>query len=599
MKYQNGLNHSNVWSRWAKAGPQLLLLMACVACGGGSGTADTTSPATSTVPAVPVDLPTEPAVLPLAIGGTVLVIKEGLAFYAPPGISVYSATERLPAYEGPKRVAKVLPVQAGVVTLLSDGSAFSSPDGLNLGGGGNSQAVYEGSKAIRSIFPINGGVLTQFDDGQAYYSPDGLALAGGGSTTLAYGGAASLVKAVGIAGGVLSQFDDGQAYYSQDAQNIGGGGATVLAHPSGLTVEEVRVVEGGVMTWLSDGSATFSPDGQNLGGGGRSIPAVSGTWSKVNAAAPFGPRDSGLGAVFMAEWWFGGGFYRSGPDTSYFDLWRSADQGLTWTLAFGTPTPQTGTRSDHYDPYSPLVNFRGELWAIGSTVWASSDGVNWAQRSAQGPARAREDVRVLVVNDRLVYVDPQNGAVYTSSNGLDWSAGVDITGFGRRCGAVIAALPSGRIVITGGGACDYSGYFHDTWVSDDAVTWRQVTDSATGLPVAPPWSERMWSCGALSASGVLWMAGGFRINDDVQRNFADVWYSLDGIDWRPVATRDTLIEPRHAPTCIFSNEEQALYVMAGKGGDLELNQYSSVRNDVNKLSLPSDAQIFGAQSTGR
>lgn len=538
-------------------------------------------------------------IVPLDIGGTALLEADNKVYYAGPNVSVFSSNERVLAYDGSQAVAAIEAVRGGVLLVTADGVARRSRDGRNLGGGGNTTTVHRGDPAILGVHAVHGGVLVQFVDRKAFWSPDGLNLRGGGQTVLAYEGSATIAQAIGFDPGILARFDDGRAFFSPDGRSLGGGGATVLAHGATAVIDELRRVDGGVMTWFQDGRVWFSFEGRELDGG-RAIPALPGTWEKVADSSPFGPRDSGAGAVFSAQWWLAGGFFRSGPDTSYFDIWRSGDLGRTWTLTFGNPTPQTGSRADHPDPYSPLVVFRDELFAVGSTVWSTRDGSTWTQRSTRGPIVAREDARAIVAGGRIVYIDPQYGGVYFSSDGVTWSAGIDITGFRRRCGALIAALPSGRIVITGGAACDYSSMIHDTWISDDAgLTWRQVLDEATGEPRLPPFSRRMWPCRVVDERGVLWLMGGFRVEGSVKRNFTDVWYSRDGIDWHPIATRDSALTPRHASTCYLTDEAgftgRSMYVVAGKGGDIDLSEYTRVLNDVHVLRLPAESQLSGVR----
>lgn len=511
----------------------LALAWLVVACGGSSRQS--------------TDAPTVVATVTLGNRvGTVFLTSDGLAYFVPQGQSASAAAAavvaRVPAYEGPLRIVDAHPVAGGVVTRFNNGHVYRSRDGLNLGGGGNTQLVYDGAQSIRAWVAVDGGVVTQFSDGRATFSPDGLALGGGGATVAAYAGRESIAALRGVEGGVQTLFGNGQVYFSADGRNLGGGGNTVL------------------------------------------LPA----WSKVATSAAFGPRDNAADAVFQDEWWISGGFFRSAPDTSYFDLWRSSDAGLNWSLAFGSATPETGPRTDFYDPYSPLVAFRGELLAIGATVWASPDGQTWSQRSPSGPRRAREDAEALVFRDQLVFVDPQSATVYISADGADWSEQVEIVGFDRRCGAVIAVLPSGRLMIAGGGDCAYGGFYTDVWVSDDARTWRQLTDPATGQARTVPWVGRMWPCGVTTSPGGLWMVGGFRIDAGVGRNLSDVWTTADGETWREIVAAGPGLEPRHAPTCYWREQASALYVVAGKGGANGLNDNAAVLNDVNvlRLSLP-------------
>lgn len=430
---------------------------------------------------------------------------------------------------------------AGTVVLAADGRAWlatarqdaSSIDGLTL--------VHEGAPAIQELVSTSAGVVTLLADGTATLSPDGL--------------------------------------------NLAGGGQTQVVSTAQAPVRDIADPGDGVQALLADGRVVWSPDGHNLGGGGQTVALPA--WSTVTAGASFGPRDSGRSTRFLGTTWFGGGFFHSAPDTSYLDLWRSGDDGATWSLAFGSATPSTDLPADFYDPYSPLLVYRGSLWAVGSTVWSSADGLQWSRRTVSGPARAREDVAAFVVGDGMAYVDPQAAMVHLSPDGLDWSESVQLDGFAPRCGAVIRQFPDGHLVIAGGGDCAYGGFFDDVWESSDGREWHQVQDSK-GAPVAVPWRGRMWPCTTVSPSGVLWMIGGYRIDGGVGVNLADVWYSRDGVHWQESVVRTGSRSPRHAASCLHDEDNASLRMFAGKGGASGLNDNASVLNDVAVLRVPVD-----------
>lgn len=512
-----------------------------------------------------------------ANGGTLLLTTDRQAFFVPPG----DTADRQPAYTGKQSIVKIVAAGTGVVTLFSGGGAYYSPDGRNLGGGGWTQPGYLGSQRIVHIVPVTGGVLTRFSGGGVYRSPDGRNLGGGGYSVRAYGGTQQVVSMAAVNGGVVTLFSGGGAYFSPDGHNLGGGGRTVRAYDGLQTIRQIVEMPQGVQTYFSGGNAYLSRNGLAIGGGGDTLrlPAAR----TVATASAFGPRDSGSMAYFDGRWWIGSGFYRG--NLSYFDLWASEDGVSGWNMTFGVASPETGPRTDFYEPYSPLVSFDGALWAIGSTVWRSNDGAQWTPMSV-GPRRAVEDADAFVFRGKMVYIDPTVGQVFISPDGLDWSQRVEIPGFTRRCGAVITAGVRGRIWISGGGGCDYQGYYNDTWYSEDGIQWTQVVDP-DGAPQPVQWSGRLWPCVVTTPSGMMWLFGGFRIENGVGMNLNDLWFSRDGSTWRRMTVSGT-IEPRHAPSCYFDRRTNALMVVAGKGGVDPLNDNSRVRNDTVALDLPLD-----------
>lgn len=471
----------------------------------------------------------------------------------------------------------------GRVTVLSDGTAWfaasgAPPDSLGV-------RAYAGSQAVVQAAGAGGGVVTLFSGGGAYFSPDGMNLGGGGLSIAAYTGRQRVVRLAAVNGGVVTQFDGGAAYFSPDGRNLGGGGSTVRAYAGTQSIVELEEIPGAVRTRFSGGGVYISPDGRNLGGGGATLRTPA--WHRFRESAEFGPRDSAKGLRQGSEMYLSSGFYRS-PATSYSDLWRSRDDGATWELMAGYVQPMDVPPADFYEPYSPIRPAAGGLIAVGSQVWSSGDGKTWAPISP-GPVRASEDVFAFVFDGRYVLINTYYGRVHTSPDGLVWDAGTTIPGFERRCGAaVIAAF--GKLWIQGGGRCDYSGFFDDIWSSSDGVTWAQEMSTGTSAPLAVPWQGRMWPA-VCRDDETLWMIGGFRIDGDARSNLADIWYTRDGLEWKPLAAAGSTAgappSPRHAATCYLRAQQKRLVMVAGKGGPDGNNDRARVLNDVWSLELPA------------
>lgn len=473
----------------------------------------------------------------LSNGGFVVLMQSGKVWFYVDGVTAQGSL----VYSGLVRAENLVPAGGGVVAHLSDGRAFFSPDGLNLGGGGVTVPAYAGTQKVTRIASVNNGVVTLFSGGGAYFSPDGRNLGGGGSTTWAYRGKQKLVELVEVTGGIKTRFSGGGIYLSTTGLNLGGGGATY------------------------------------------STP----TWNRVVAGAAFRPRDSAKtvsrdGAIAIV-----GGFFQS-PNWSYADYWSSTDSGETWQLQAGSVDPAESPPVNLYEPYSPVLPLGSDLLAIGSSVWRSRDGMSWQKLTSGGPALATEDTFAFNFKGRIVVIQTHYGKVFTSEDGVSWSAGYVVPVLPTRCGAAVT-MSKGRLWIMGGSSCDYLTPYNDIWSTEDGFNWQRATNSSDGALAVLPWGTRMWPA-TCSDGNTIWAIGGFRIQGDSRTNLGDIWYSPDGVNWRQLMPRGSTfgvgIEPRHAAACFVQPEKNRVLVVAGKGGVDINNDWSSVLNDVWALELP-------------
>jgi len=578
---------------------------------------------------------------PGSASAKVALFPDGRVFYSPDGYNLGgSGGATQPAYGGPLQVVDIEPVGSGIDTLFSDGSVFFSPDGQNLGGGGSSFRAFHGPAQIVSMTPVQGGLDLLFAETTGvFFTASGHETAPGVPGTRIYAGAIEASQIVPLGGtAVVTLLANGKAYYSPDNRNLGGGGSTVQVNGStGSLVSTLVPVGGGVISVLNGGAMYLSPDGHDLAGGGHTIALPS--WKVAIQNAPFAPRDSAKGAIFQGHLLVSGG-YADPTDSdscwltcSFFDLWSSTDlTGTTWKSApnfqtSSSPDPRDsvsvvndGTQDapvpkDFYDSYSPLVVWNGRLFALGSSVWNSADGVHWAPETAasglplQGPLVglvATENSRAVQLGDSLYFVQPDTGEVYSTAdpNAATWTDLGAIAGFAPRCGASVFVL-QGAIWIEGGGACDYSQVYNDIWSSSDGVHWLLQ-------PTTASWSARMWGCVTTGDDGVAWLTGGYAPTDwnnasGVIRprygaNHSDVWYSKDGLNWRQFKAdwgaalpEGQSMEPRHAATCYVgegsTSGTKALIVVSGTAGSVPNDASAAVSDDIATLGLPPASEL--------
>jgi hypothetical protein len=629
------LQRFGAWAKRAARGSVFAgTLLGFASCGGGDGS----SPVTTT-PGASLSLVTTPAeigpatkVVPVGAnsGAVVALFPDGTAYYSPDGFNLGGGGSTTVAYKGALQVTDVVPVHGGVDALLSDGSVYFSPDGKNLGGGSPVVSAHAGSLSVASLIQVGTGVDAVFaGGGPVYYSPDGVNLMGDGHSVLIYAGGSPVVQIVPVGPGdaVVTLFADGAAYYSPLNRNLRGGGNGTVEAASARQITRLVKISGGVLAEVTAGGVHLSTDGKQLTAG-----ASVAAWASP-ANAPLPARDSAHGAAFGGRLWVSGGFADPDNDNdcfstcSYFDLWSTTDlTGAAWNARpdFATATtpnprdtdpvvnggvPDPPPPTDFYDAYAALEVWNGQLTAIGATVWRSADGVTWSRNNlADGvtaapgpvPGRATENTRAAALGDALFVVQPDSGEVYRSSdaNAAAWSDLGAIPGFAPRCGAAVFAL-QGKIWIEGGGACDYTQVYHDIWSSPDGVHWTQAASPAA-------WPARMWPCVTVSADGVAWLATGYWPTDwnnvvgitvRYGANHSDVWYSLDGSDWKQFKADvgsgladDGKLEPRHAPTCFVTGDASSgmkLMIVAGSGGRDPNGFNARVLSSVRSLSVPA------------
>ncbi len=582
-------------------------------------------------------VPSKIVKVPGSARAAVALFSDGRAFYSADGFNLAGGGATIVAYSGSRKIIDVVPVGGGIDALLSDGSAYFSPDGKNLGGGGSSVRAASGIAPIVSLAPVAGGVDAIMANGAgAYYSPDGRNLDGGGNSVQIYTGQTDILQiaAVGAGEAVVTLMKNGATYFSPNNRDVGGGGSTLAA--ANAAIKAIFKVGGGILAETADGSEYLSPSGQNLAGGGTTV-RVS-PWDASPGNGPFGARDSASGTEFAGHLWLSGG-YESSTNTnscwatcSYFDVWSSPDlTGTSWNTkpSFATtsvPDPRDDTAvanfgvqdlpapTDFYESYSPIVVWNQRLFAIGMGVWSSANGSQWSRETlvdgtaAKGPLpfRATENSRALILGSSLIYVQPDTGEVYstTDPNAGAWNTLGTIAGFAPRCAAVVFVLQS-KLWIEGGGACDYSRVYNDVWSSSDGVNWSQSAKVAD-------WPARMWACVAVGSDGVAWLAGGYAPTDwnnvggtitpRAGANHADVWYSKDGANWRQYKadSGSTLpdgatFEPRHAATCFLvagsSANTHSLVAIGGTGGTDADDANARVLNSIRTLALPAAAEL--------
>ena len=227
-------------------------------------------------------------------------------------------------------------------------------------------------------------------------------------------------------------------------------------------------------------------------------------------------------------------------------VWTSFD-GTQWSQASPDGFPKDGAEM------RGLVRFGDGLVAAGvgggdAIVWTSADGAEVERvTSASLGGEGDQAIRGLTVwDDTLVAVgwdhsgaDPK-GAVWTSTNGVDWVRARDpqnaLGGDGsQRIHDVVAGGPG--LIAVGDTNLAGEGWNAEIWVSTDGDVWDRLEEPGAGLSGA---GDQLLN--VVEAGPDDLVAAGFDSAGDMGRDAA-VWTSSDGLTWTQVGDRGVLGGP--------------------------------------------------------
>ena len=238
----------------------------------------------------------------------------------------------------------------------------------------------------------------------------------------------------------------------------------------------------------SDGSVTYYYSDVYASGSGSS-------WTKVNAAAPFGGRYGSQALSYNGKLWLIGG---NSNGTLMNDVWSSTD-GASWTQVLAA-SAGTATQFTPREDFGALV-YNNAMWVIGgfsagagihNDVWSSIDGVNWTQVLADGASGA-------------AHFQGRWGLSAVVYNNLMWIIG----------GA------------TGSSSGSVSFGFADVWNSANGNAWTQQNSTATYTPFGPDHYEQT----VVNAANLLAVTGGMLDLDGGWSPEYEYDTSSDGINW--------------------------------------------------------------------
>ncbi|MBN1135139.1 MAG: exo-alpha-sialidase [Anaerolineae bacterium] len=286
------------------------------------------------------------------------------------------------------------------------------------------------------------------------------------------------------------------------------------------------------------------------------------TWTQMTAADPWWTARSGHTSVVLLD---GSIVLMAGSagSTRYHDVWRSTDQGATWTQM--TAAAGWSSRSRPFSvalPDDSIVLMGGtDSGGRRNDVWRSTDqGATWTQMTAAAEWTARNSHTSVVLADGSIVLMGGVGADYwrdvwrSTDQGATWTQQTAAAEWEARTSHTSVALPDGSIVLMGGFGGLSVGNWNDVWRStDQGATWTEATAAA-------PWTARTGHTSVALPDGSIVLMGG---DDDSLRN--DVWHSTDqGATWSQWAAAAPWTARYNHTSVVLP--DSSIVLMGGLGG---------------------------------
>jgi hypothetical protein len=222
------------------------------------------------------------------------------------------------------------------------------------------------------------------------------------------------------------------------------------------------------------------------------------TWSRVNASAGWSPRAS-HNSVVMADdsILLIGGFTNHTSDGEMNDVWRSTNNGTTWTQMTAT----AGWSLRGYQSVVALPDGSVEVMGgigdggckgcgavIYNDVWRSTDnGITWTQVTEKANWSARTHQSTVALPDSSIVLmggldnNKKNDTWRSTDKGATWTLVNKSSGWPARVDPTSVVMPDGSIVLMGG------------WTKD---VWRfglprKIVTATTAQPTN---GENIWAC---------------------------------------------------------------------------------------------------------
>ena len=220
------------------------------------------------------------------------------------------------------------------------------------------------------------------------------------------------------------------------------------------------------------------------------------TWTLMTVNAGWAPRYTHTSVVLPDDSIVLMGGYGYGGSPRYNDVWRSTDRGATWTQMTanagwsGRELPMSVVLSDGSiilmggDDGGSLFTFSRK-----NDVWRSTDqGATWTRLTANAGWNGRfgHNSVVALSDDTIILIGGvgrnwYNDVWKSTDQGATWTRVTADAEWTKRSGHVAVALSDDSIILMGGN--DANTCYNDIWRStDQGATWTQITANVAWPP---------------------------------------------------------------------------------------------------------------------
>ena len=310
------------------------------------------------------------------------------------------------------------------------------------------------------------------------------------------------------------------------------------------------------------------------------------------------PRDHESIVQFGEHILLYGGFFRE--NAIYQSLLSSNDYGLSWIHTLGVEQPKlndldvTMLRIDEDMPsgFARFFKWNSRLYLVDADLWQfENQMLTIVKDNLLEGLQSAAELSVLYTKTGVVLIDLSTGHLWKLDKDLNITLSKELIFQGKtlrvRGGSVFEN--HGNFFIYGGEllTADSEGTSKMSNLnlkSHDGITWMPI-EELTRQKVGSPFSNFIWSCSVNDRQGRTWVIGGFDLKNAENTNL--VWVTIDGIKFSKVAVsvKDAAFSPRHAPGCIYLEEQNSILIVGGKGGDNLDNRKSAVLSDVWRLRI--------------
>ena len=350
-------------------------------------------------------------------------------------------------------------------------------------------------------------------------------------------------------------------------------------------------------------SSTNTPTGWNWTFGDENW--TNQTWVLQNSSGGWTPRNLQSvvrlqdGSIVMA------GGANVSTLTVYSDVWRSTDNGSTWTLmnastGWGKRFGASSVVLQNGD-MAVFNGYNGTAAGVFNDTWKTTDGGNvWTlvNISAGYPARYYSS-SVLLPDNSIVITGGYSGSANfndtwrSTDGGNSWVQMNTSGGWEARYQHTTVVLKDGSIVLLGGLKSYATLRYNDTWRStDNGATWTRINASSG-------WAARyMHSTVVMPDNTIIVMGGLTTLTNRVN----DTWKSTDGgVTWINVTGNGPAWQPRSGQSAVLSLNN-SIILMAGQASNtLAFNDTwmsimpkvsSSEQNPTHVYSIPGKYSVL-------